>query len=96
MIDLIICLHFEIILELENVKQDDVKAETKENTQNKWCPFGTQDCFDGGNCILNQYICDGACDCRNCADEPAGGAHCGWKDGEVKENQRTIPKIPVN
>ena len=91
--------NFKIISELENIKQNDVKAETKENKLR--CPLGTTDCGDGFYCVLNQYICDWECDCLNCADEPP---HC-FKDGEldekyinrkVKENPQTKPMIPVN
>ena len=60
MIDLLILICFEMILELENIKQDGVKAEPKLP-----CPGGYMSCDGRIACV-----CDWKCDCPTCFDEP--------------------------
>ena len=91
MIDLIILICFEIILESENIKQDDVKAETKVE-----CRYGARYCNGRVVCM-----CDWSCGCSDCSDEPAGCTKNGEIDEEYinrkyKENPETIPMIPEN
>ena len=81
-----------MILELENIKQDGVKAETKLQCSNRFmaCGNGKLAC-----------MCDWNCGCPNCADEPASCFKNGELDQEYlnrkfKENPETIPLIPEN
>ena len=61
---------FFVILELENIKQDDVKIEA--DVKELRCPNGYSYCFSGNPvCIPNVYICDWECDCADCSDEPS-------------------------
>ena len=90
MIDLLIFICFEIILELENIKQHGENAESKISCRN-----GVYYCDGRLACM-----CDWRCECSNCADEPG---YC-FKNGELdqefirkfKENPETIPMIPEN
>ena len=58
---------FFVILELENIKQDDVKVKA-------WvsgCGSGYFYCYSGDPvCIPSGWIGDWECDCSDCSDEP--------------------------
>ena len=61
---------FFVILELENIKQDDVKIEA--DVKELRCSSGYSYCYSGNPvCIPNGWICDWECDCADCSDEPA-------------------------
>ena len=66
---------FFVILELENLKQDEVKIEADGK-----CGF-----YCGGDgCISSSWKCDGDCDCRNCSDE----MNC-YAKGDRRKGEKT-------
>ena len=67
--EIFLTLYF-IILELENIKQDDVKNEV--DMKELRCGSGNAYCYSGYPvCIPSRWICDWECDCADCSDEPA-------------------------
>ena len=96
--DLLVFTRFSllIILELENIKQDDVKDETKEKQFR--CAQGESYCYSSWTCIPNQWICDWECDCDDCSDEPSICFNNGELDEKylnikVKENPNTSKNV---
>ena len=63
----IVFIRFFIILELENIKQDEVAIEATEKELR--CYQNEAYCYYDGTCIPNGWICDWECDCGDCSDE---------------------------